>query len=208
MFTGLVQAVGVVAEARAAGTGGMRLVIDPAGWKHGPEVGASICVNGVCLTVAEVGAGGGAARRWAFDVVQETLAKTTLGAARPGVRVNLEHSVTPSTLMGGHFVQGHVDGVATVERVMGGGGGGGEWRVRLRVAREMMKWMTPKGSVCLDGVSLTLAEVDRAGEAIEVALIPTTLAATTLGAWREGQGVNVEGDMIVKTVVGYLEMAK
>lgn len=203
MFTGLVQAVGVVAEARGGPGGVVRLVVDPGGWGHEPEPGESICVSGVCLTVVDVAGRDGGARRWGFDVVAETLAKTTLGGLAAGAEVNLERSVTPATLMGGHMVQGHVDGVATVERVKRAG----EWRVRLKVPVDMMKWMTPKGSVCLDGVSLTLAALDRPAAAIEVALIPMTLAATTVGAWVEGARVNVECDMIVKTVVAQMEAA-
>lgn len=202
MFTGLVQAVGVVAGAHRRPDGVVRLEIDPGAWGHEPAVGASICVSGVCLTVVEVvGGRDGAGRRWGFDVVPETLAKTTVGGWMAGARVNLEHSATPTTLMGGHFVQGHVDGVATVERVVREG----EWRVRLGMPADLMKWMMPKGSVCLDGVSLTLAAVDRPAGAVEVALIPATLEATTLGAWAEGDRVNVEGDVIVKTVVAQME---
>ncbi len=207
MFTGLVQAVGVVrrADARA---GGCRAVVDAAGWAHVPGVGDSICVSGCCLTVAGVDGGG-----WAFDVVPETLAKTTIGGWGVGARVNLEHSATPTTLMGGHIVQGHVDGAGVVERVEREGEGG--WRVWLRLGSELMKYMTRTGSVCLDGVSLTLASVERgtgAGRGADglicVALIPTTLERTTLGAWREGDKVNVEADVIAKTVVGYMEVAE
>ncbi|MFN0010653.1 MAG: riboflavin synthase [Phycisphaerales bacterium] len=203
MFTGLVQAVGVVRSVEVS-AGGLRVVVDPAGWAHVPAQGDSICVSGCCLTVA--GVDGGA---WAFDVVPETLGKTTIGGLAVGTRVNLEHSVTAATLLGGHFVQGHVDGVAVVERVERGGEAG--WRVWLRVGPELMKYMTSTGSVCLDGVSLTLASVAReagAGGLICVALIPTTLERTTLSAWRKGDKVNVEADVIAKTVVGYMEVAE
>lgn len=183
------------AEARGAS---LRLVIDPGAWQHRPSAGDSICVSGVCLTVVEVAAENGGAR-WAFDAVAETLAKTTLGRLRVGSVVNLEHAATPTTLMGGHVVQGHVDGVGVVESVVTDG----EYRVRLRPAAGLMEYMVPKGSVCVEGVSLTLAQV-RAGEWFEVALIPVTLEKTTLGDLRAGDAVNLEADVFAKTVVNWM----
>jgi len=198
MFTGLVEAVGVVREARPVAAG-MRLLVDPMGWDHRPDLGESIAVSGCCLTVAAaMGSGGGP---MAFDVVPETLAKTTLGGkVGVGSRVNLEHAATAATLMGGHFVQGHVDGVGVVERVERAG----EWRVRVRPPAELMPYVTPKGSVTIEGVSLTVAAVDPAGGWFEVALIPTTLDKTTLGDLKPGDGCNLEADVLAKTVVHYL----
>lgn len=204
MFTGLVQAVGKVAELRESAAG-MRLVVDPQGWSHHPQREASIAVNGCCLTVANDPAEDDG--RPAFDVIHETLSKTSLGGLKPGSRVNLEHAATPQTLMGGHIVQGHVDGLGEVVRVQRGGEGG--WRVRIRpqgpdLGRELMQYIVPKGSICVDGVSLTVAGVDLrglAGGGFEVALIPTTLERTTLGDLAEGQAVNLEVDLIAKTVV-------
>ena len=193
MFTGLVQAVGRVAAAELRGER-LRVVVDPGTWGHRPSGGDSISVSGVCLTVVEAGAGG-----WAFDVVPETLAKTTLGRLRPGSRVNLEHAATPTTLMGGHVVQGHVDGVGVVDLVSTVG----EYRIRVRAPAGLMEYMVPKGSVCLEGVSLTLAAVSP-GEWIEVALIPATLEKTTLGGLRAGEQVNIEADVFAKTVVNWL----
>ncbi|MEM0983752.1 MAG: riboflavin synthase [Planctomycetota bacterium] len=197
MFTGLVQTVGNVVSTQktAAGT---RLVIDPAGWDHLPERGASISVCGCCLTLAEaVGPG----EPWPFDAIPETLAKTTLGGFGAGTKVNLEHAATASTLLGGHIVQGHVDGLAEVVSVKTEG----EWRVRLRPPADLMKFVAPKGSVCLDGVSLTVADLDQAAGWFEVALIPETLNKTTLDGWAAGQRVNFEADSMAKTVVNYLE---
>lgn len=134
----------------------------------------------------------------AFDVIPETLARTTLGALRVGDRVNLEHAVTAATLMGGHFVQGHVDGVGRVVSVKRGE----DWRVRVRIGRELRPLMIPKGSVCVDGVSLTIAAVRADG--FEVALIPTTLELTTLADLRVGDDVNIEADMLVKAVATVL----
>ena len=196
MFTGLIQAVGKVAavEPRPAG---LRLLIDPGGWGHLAGEGESIAVSGCCLTVAAAGGTGGT---WAFDVIPETLAKTTLGKLRAGSRVNLEHAATPATLLGGHVVQGHVDGVGVVESVATAG----EYRVRVRPPSGLMEYMTPKGSVCIEGVSLTIAEV-QPREWFEVALIPVTLVKTTLGDLKAGESVNLEADVFAKTVVHWLK---
>ena len=194
MFTGLVQHVGRLAATHPS-PAGRRLVIDPCGWGHTPSPGDSICVSGVCLTVVAATPGG-----LTFDAVPETLAKTTLGALSAGNPVNLEHAATPTTLLGGHIVQGHVDGVATVTRLQTGVG----WRVELRPPPELMPCLIPKGSVCLDGVSLTLARVDPVAATFEVALIPTTLERTTLATLKPGDRANIEADAMVKAIVHVL----
>ena len=193
MFTGLVQAVGVVVACQPT-PGGVALVIDPRGWDHSPAPGDSICVSGCCLTVAEV-----SARGWRFDVIAETLGKTTLGSLAAGGRVNLEHSLRADSLMGGHFVQGHVDGVGTVRRVQDDPS---DWRVEIALPEGLRQYVTPKGSVTLEGVSLTIAAVTPEG--FEVALIPTTLAKTTLEGLRAGHLCNVEADILAKTIVFWL----
>ncbi|MBX3402608.1 MAG: riboflavin synthase [Phycisphaeraceae bacterium] len=203
MFTGLVQAVGRVAAIEQTGRGPavpVRLRVDPGSWRHRSALGDSICVGGVCLTIAALGRGraGRGGRTLEFDVIPETLSRTTLGGLKAGDRVNLEHAVTAATLMGGHFVQGHVDGVGRVVSVRAGD----DWRVRVRVPRELRPLMIPKGSVCVDGVSLTIAAVHADG--FEVALIPTTLELTTLSRLRAGDGVNIEADMLVKSVASVL----
>lgn len=232
MFTGLVQAVGQIiapaaAPARAAAAKPLRLLVDPGSWDHRPSLGDSIAVSGCCLTLAAAmdSAGGGTGRVMAFDVVPETLAKTCLGAvlARNDParrRVNLEHAVTASTLMGGHFVQGHVDGVGRVDRIDTADG----HRVRIRPPAEVMPYLVPKGSICVDGVSLTIAALGGDGPSgdpaspptpaitlpstpptwFEVALIPATLAMTTLSDLSEGDPVNLEADVLAKTIVHYL----
>jgi len=192
MFTGLVQTVGVVAEAEAR-TGGLRLSVRASGWDYRPGLGDSISVNGCCLTLA---AGFDGLMR--FDVVAETLSKTTLGGLRVDSRVNLERSLAVGDLLGGHQVQGHVDGVGVVERVA-------DWRVWVRPPVGLMVYMVPRGSICIDGVSLTLADVDPVGGLIQVALIPTTLEKTTLGGWVAGTKVNIEADAMAKTIVHYLK---
>src|SRR5262245_31080860 len=140
MFTGLVQSVGTVRSVEQS-TSGARIIIDASGWSHRPAPGDSISVNGCCLTVA---APPGPANHLAFDAVAETLSKTTLSALAPGSRVNLEHAATASTLLGGHVVQGHVEGVGVVVNVHTGR----DWRLTVRPPAELMEFMVPKGSVC------------------------------------------------------------
>jgi riboflavin synthase len=207
MFTGLVQAVGTV-RSITSNAAGVRLLIDPsdllAASAPAPAfaAGESIAVSGVCLTLVEMPRDG----LLAFDAVPETLARTSLRRLAPGSGVNLERSVTAATLMGGHIVQGHVDAVGSVLRVQREP----EWRIRVRPGPtpegDPMEYLPPKGSVTMDGTSLTiaaLADADADGW-FEVALIPTTLAKTTLGSLREGDPVNLEYDALAKTIVHWL----
>lgn len=192
MFTGIVEAVGIIAGIESR-PGCVRIVVDPGGLAAKSRKGDSICVSGCCLTVAEELRGAG----FAFDVVPETLRKTTLGGLRVGSRVNLEASATIGKLLGGHLVQGHVDGIGTVLQVLNSG----ECRIRIAPPESLMRFVIPKGSIAVDGVSLTVAEVSPAGKWFEVALIPTTLEMTTLGSLREGSLCNVETDIIARTVI-------
>lgn len=192
MFTGIVQHLGTVVAAEPAAFG-RRLSIDAGGWTHHPEPGDSVAVNGCCLTVT-----GAADGRLDFDVIHQTLRATTLGDLAAGARVNLEPPVTPSTLLGGHLVQGHVDGVAAVSSAAGEP----ERRLRIEVPGALREFIVDKGSIAVDGVSLTVAALGE--DWFEVALIPETLERTTLGAATEGAKVNLETDYIVKAVVGWL----
>jgi riboflavin synthase len=193
MFSGIVQAVGRVVAIEATDAG-RRMRIDGRAWGHEPGAGESVCVSGCCLTLASPVEAEGLL---AFDAVPETLAKTTLGALEIGARVNLESSVTAATPMDGHVVQGHVAGVGEVAAVITSG----EWRVRIAPPRDLMPCVVPKGSVAVDGVSLTIASVDPEAGWFEVALIPTTLERTTLGALQVGSKVNIETDILARTVV-------
>ncbi len=200
MFTGLVQAVGSVEAIEPMGDA-RRVLIRPGGWGHRPEIGDSIAINGCCLTVAAIDTDN-SGPRWAFDAVPETLAKTTLGGLGAGSRVNLEHAVTASTLMGGHFVHGHVEGVGEVLKVQTGD----DWRARIRPPADLMAFIIPKGSITVEGVSLTVADLspgdaEGVGGWFEIALIPTTLAKTTLGDLKPGAGVNIETDMVTRAAV-------
>ena len=199
MFTGIVESTGVVAGVSPTGAG-RELLVDAAGWGTGFAPGESVSVNGVCLTLAPGAASEHAAPALRFDVIPETLAKTTLGGLAKGARVNLERAATAATLMGGHVVQGHVEGVGEVHAIKTEG----EWRVTIGVPPALMPCITPKGSIAVEGVSLTIAAVDVAQSTFDVALIPTTLDVTTLGGLKAGSRVNIETDIMARTVVHYL----
>ena len=198
MFTGLIQTVGTISERLDRGTS-TRLVVDPGSWNARFTPGASIAVDGCCLTLVEHEKTG----PLLFDVIPETLSVTTLGGLHPGHRVNLEQSVTPTTLLGGHIVQGHVDGVAEVVEVVDAD----EYRIFMALPERLLPYLTPKGSISVAGVSLTLAEVSPRdpSRAFAVALIPTTLEETNLGDLKPGDRANIECDVLSKTVVYWLE---
>jgi riboflavin synthase len=189
MFTGLVEALGVVRELAFDGAGCRLSVAEPS-LAPGLALGESVAVNGACLTVVARDAA-----TFAFQVGPETLRRTNLGALQVGDRVNLERSLRVGDRLGGHLVQGHIDGVGTVaERLPQG-----EWdTVWFACPRELAAQMVPKGSVAVDGVSLTL--VDVGPERFSVALIPHTLAHTTLGFKGPGAAVNLETDLLAKYV--------
>ena len=197
MFTGIVQAKGQLARI-TPNAFGARLTVDSPGWPdpavYKPIHGDSICVSGVCLTVTEHSDG-----QMSFDVIAETLAKTNLGELEPGHPVNLEPAVTPNQPLGGHFMQGHIDGVGEVTRVHAGED---EHRITIKPPAELMPYIIPKGSIAIDGISLTLAAVHE--DSFEVALIPTTLELTTLGDTAVGRRVNLEADILSKTIVHQL----
>ncbi len=207
MFTGLIQAVGTVVAVNPS-PAGLRLEIDPGSWEHRPTLGESIAVSGCCLTLAQSETRRDNDRVLAFDVVPETIAKTTLGQWRAGSRVNLERSLRARDLIGGHFVQGHVEGVGRVIRIERSP----EWRVRVSPPMGTADAIVPKGSIAIDGVSLTVAACGgRTSEQptneawLEVALIPTTLRLTTLASLRENDAVNIETDMMARSVLHYVK---
>jgi riboflavin synthase len=193
MFTGIIRHVGEVRAAARQGSA-RRLRIDVGPLSEGLSAGDSLAVSGACLTVVDV-----RGCEASFDVVGETLSRTTLGGLSPGDKVNLEPPLAPADGLHGHLVQGHVDGVVEVASVRQGGG---EWVVEFASA-ELSAEMVPKGSVAVDGVSLTLTAAG--GGRFSVALVPTTLAGTTLVGLRAGDKVNVETDLIGKYVRRHLE---
>ncbi len=190
MFTGIVEELGRV-RAVTANAGGARIEVDATVVLDDATIGASIAVNGCCLTVVELGDG-----YWAADAVVETLARTNLGALAVGDPVNLERPVRLADRLGGHVVQGHVDGTGSV-RAREPQPDGSEL-FRFDAAADVLRYVVHKGSITVDGISLTVAAVHDDG--FSVAVIPHTLAVTTLGARTAGSRVNLEVDLIAKYV--------
>ncbi|HTW14979.1 MAG TPA: riboflavin synthase [Nocardioides sp.] len=189
MFTGIVEELGTVEAVEDQGDA-IRLTIRAATVLADAGLGDSIAVNGCCLTVAER-----TGETWTADVMQETLDKTSLYGVRPGDRVNLERAVTADKRLGGHIVQGHVDGVGQVVRRTPSE----HWEVvEVSLPAEMSRYLVDKGSITVDGVSLTVVEAG--AESFTVSLIPETLARTTLGFRSPGDRVNLETDVIAKHV--------
>jgi riboflavin synthase len=190
MFTGIVEELGRV-RSIIPNAGGARIAIDAAAVLDDATIGASIAVNGCCLTVVELGDG-----HWAADAVVETLARTNLGDLAPGDPVNLERPVRLADRLGGHLVQGHVDAAGTV-RAREPQPDTSEL-FRFDSPDEVLRYVVHKGSITVDGISLTVAAVHDDG--FQVAVIPHTLAVTTLGARVPGARVNLEVDLIAKYV--------
>jgi len=194
MFTGLIEAVCTVRSVRQ-GAGSMQLAIELGGLADQTKIGDSIAVNGVCLTVVRLE--GGLA---SFDVSGETLTKSTLGRLRASSPVNAERAMKPSDRFGGHFVLGHIDGMATIEVIDKHGQFAD---MRFAAGAELLDQMVVKGSVAVDGISLTIASMDENG--FGAAIIPETLEKTTLGTARIGNYVNIETDVLAKIVKKQLE---
>ncbi len=189
MFTGLVEEVGTVRSVEGDDRGA-RLTFGAAVVTDGTALGDSIAVSGACLTVVAIDDTG-----FAVDVVAESLRRTTLGALSAGDPVNLERAVAVGTRLGGHIVQGHVDGTGVVTALTPDGDG---VRMSVAVPPEIHRYVVEKGSVTVDGVSLTNAS--RTADGFQIALIPHTLAVTTLGRRAPGDRVNIEADMVAKYV--------
>ncbi|MGY1689742.1 riboflavin synthase [Geodermatophilus sp. SYSU D01105] len=196
MFTGIVEEIGTLLV-REDQQDAARLRIRARRALEGVALGDSIAVNGVCLTVTGVDGADGV---WSTDVMAETLRRSSLGALAGGDAVNLERAVTPHTRLGGHLVQGHVDGVGTVLTRTPSE----HWEVvRVSLPPELARYVVEKGSVAVDGVSLTVSAVSAVDDPepwFEVSLIPTTLRETTLGSVPPGSPVNLEVDVVAKYV--------
>lgn len=189
MFAGLVEHLGEVVQIADSGPG-KRIVVDGGMIADDAEIGASIANNGCCLTVVEIDGA-----KLAFDAGPETLKRTNLGKFSPGTRVNLERSLKIGDRLGGHFVTGHVDAVGHLDERLDDEDWSTFW---FKVTRELTRQMASKGSIAVDGVSLTLVDVE--AERFSVALIPHTLSVTTLGRLQPGDPVNLETDLLAKYV--------
>jgi riboflavin synthase len=185
VFTGIVRELGRV-EALERGAEGARLRVHAPETAAGAKVGDSVAVNGVCLTATAVENG-----MLAFDAVPETLRRSSLGRLANGARVNLEPALRAGEPLGGHFVQGHVDGIGRVRSVTAEG-------LEIEAPPQILRYAVEKGSISVEGVSLTIADLSE--EAFTVALIPHTRTVTTLGALSPGDEVNLEADVIAKHV--------
>ncbi len=194
MFTGLVEVVCTVKSARRSDNA-MLLSIDLAGLADDNKIGDSVAINGVCLTIAKLE--GSLAT---FDISAETLAKSTLDKLKPSSHINVERAVKATDRFGGHFVQGHIDGTATIKTIDKRGHFAD---MKFTAEAELLDQMVVKGSVAVDGISLTIAGMDQ--NSFTVALIPETLKNTTLGRAKIGDAVNIETDIIVKTIKKQLD---
>jgi riboflavin synthase len=192
MFTGIVEELGTVRSV-VADEGGARIEINATRVLDDAELGASIAVNGCCLTVVELHSD-----HWAADAVTETLDRTSLGSLRAGDPVNLERPVRLADRLGGHVVQGHVDAVGTL--TASAPLPDGSTRMTFAAPAAVLRYVVEKGSITVDGISLTVAALDDADDTFTVAVIPHTLAVTTLGARQPGDPVNLEVDVLAKYV--------
>ncbi|HYA87552.1 MAG TPA: riboflavin synthase [Nitrospirota bacterium] len=189
MFTGIIEELGGVKTLkRDAGTA--RLTISAATVLDGTVLGDSICVNGVCLTVIDL-----SKNAFSADVAVETLNVTNLGDLRIGAKVNLERALQLSARIGGHLVSGHVDSVGRIRNKREEGNG---WRISIDAPEAVLRYVIKKGSIAIDGISLTVADVDKSG--FSIAMIPHTAKLTTLGFKSAGESVNLEADIIGKYV--------
>lgn len=188
MFTGIIEELGRVVQLQPKSTGA-RLTIQSAGILDDATVGASIAVNGACVTAVEI-----AGENFSADLAPETLKRTNLGDLKPGSPVNLERPLRANSRLDGHFVLGHVDGTASIVSL--DALGGDNWWLRIRVPGELTRYIVSKGSVAVDGISLTVAEIE--GDVVGFTIIPHTYEHTTLHAYKPGARVNVEADILAK----------
>jgi len=189
MFTGIIQKVGTISGLQER-EGGKRLWFHCTPWQRPYEAGESIAVNGVCLTLADQHE-----EELGFDVLEETLRKTNLGKLQAGSRINVERALRYGDALGGHLVSGHVDACGTVRSMQAAGP---DRRVEITVPDSVLPHLVPQGSIACDGISLTVAELYE--DAFAVHLIPTTLTETSWGEMKEGDLINLEGDLVCKIV--------
>ncbi len=203
MFTGIIEHVGTI-EALELKPGGGRITIYAPGVAPALAISKSIAVNGCCLTVVALGK-----KQFSADLSGETIQKTSFGARigglKKGSRLNLEQPLTAGVEFGGHFVQGHVDSTGRVTRLEPEGPGSDSWWFGVEVPEDFARYVVPKGSITIDGISLTVARWDSKSRIAEVAVIPYTYEHTNLRDRKPGDAVNLEGDVLGKYVERYLE---
>lgn len=199
MFTGLIAATGeVIAFSPGDGATARLTVTGPRELIAALKTGDSVAVSGVCLTALQIEPDA-VPPRFSADLAAETLARTTLGRLAAGAKVNLELPTPAGTPLGGHVVQGHVDGVGTLV-VLEPVTAGGDWKLRVRVPTALLRYVVEKGSIAIEGISLTVAGVE--GDAVWIAILPHTYQATNLHTLKPGDGVNVEVDVLAKYAEG------
>jgi len=189
MFTGIITHIGIIT--RIDKKGDWRIEVEASGFTTGLQLGASVALNGVCLTIIRKSKNG-----FVVQVSKETLARTTLGSWKKGTRINLERALRMGDELGGHFVSGHVDGMAVLKKKKKVGD---SFKLTFSAPKRLGQFIAEKGSVTIDGVSLTVNETTRKGFAVNV--IPHTLTATTLGGRKAGDAVNLEVDVIARYIV-------
>lgn len=190
MFTGIIEEMGKVEQFEERPNLAV-LTLQVNTISPGTKLGESIAVNGVCLSVVKkVG------KKLSFDLMKETLASTTLGHIKPGTRVNLERAMRADSRFGGHFVTGHVDGIGRIDKIIQSKN---YVEFQITVPKQLMKFIVPKGSVCVDGISLTVGKVK--GNQFSVYLIPVTLKVTTFGLKEKGDRVNIETDILARYIL-------
>ncbi|MCD4830381.1 MAG: riboflavin synthase [Anaerohalosphaeraceae bacterium] len=194
MFTGLIESLCCV-KSFSHTTGGGKLYVDLGSLFAGLKHGDSVCINGVCQTAVDL-----AADRVGFDVSSETLKKTTIGSLTAQMKVNVERAMAAGGRFGGHFVQGHIDAIASVKTIKRQGE---FWAVTFSASKEILDYVVPKGSIAIDGVSLTIAEMDSAS--FSVAIIPQTWENTIFKNYRVGAKVNIETDMLCRMIKQQLD---
>ena len=203
MFTGIIENTAVIANTEQ--TSRFKRVWVPSKWTD-LHIGESIAINGVCLTLAEIADAHVSTNHTAllgFDIIPETLRKTNLGALKKGDPVHVERAMRVGDRLGGHFVQGHVDGTG---QLLHKTSTDSETKLRIQLPEDLLDYFIPRGSVCIDGVSLTVANLY--DNSFEVALIPTTLAITRLADHDIGWQYNIEADMLAKSIVQFLKLRK
>ena len=194
MFSGIIEKIGTVVQKKKKRSG-VRLWVQTEPWPDQLDLGESISTSGVCLTVVEVNDD-----VFSVDVVPETLRDTTIQHWKVGTQVNLERSLRAMDRLGGHLVSGHVDGVGKIKRKIKRGG---SCRLAVGIPPSIIRYFVPKGSIAIDGISLTIQKLN--SDSVEVAIIPETVRATTIGSKKVGDFVNLEIDMMAKEVYHFVE---